>query len=213
MIPVERENKLYTNGKRCIISKAEEILFSFLSPGKVLDIGCGSGETALELKHKGYEVTGLDFSPVAVKLSEAKGIDCQVVDLDTGIPFDDDTFDTVWAGDIIEHVFDPIFVLREVKRVLVAGGQLLLSVPYDLNLSNRLKTMLGHSYQESVYKLYGQYKHHTFISMPMIREFLKDFVIKEIRYLVKFPKIKLNFVTKSKLFRCFTYTIMIKATI
>ncbi|KKN78820.1 hypothetical protein LCGC14_0345920 [marine sediment metagenome] len=215
MIPVERENNGYRTGKRCLISKAEEALFNFLgeSVSSILDIGCGSGEIMKRLQDDGHELTGLDFSPVAIGLAKQKGLNCKVHDLDTGIPYPDGAFNVVWAGDIIEHVFDPIFLMKEIKRVLVKGGQLLCSVPYDLNLVNRLRILFGYSYQEFIYRRYGQCKHHTFISLGLIKYMLNKagFVIKEIRYVVKFPKIGKEFITKSRSLNCFAYTMMISA--
>ena len=213
MKAVERENEQYGYGKRETLSKAEETLFSFLgrSKLKILDIGCGTGYVALVNKNNGHDVKGIDFSSVAVQQAVDLGIDCQVIDLDNGIPFEDNSFDVVWAGDVIEHVFDPIFLMKEVRRVLVEGGRLLCSFPYDLNLMNRLRVASGHSPHETLYKKYGQIKHHTFVSLPLIKYLLKDFTIKETRYLVKIPKVRDSYVTKSKLLLYFTYTIMIKA--
>ena len=36
-----------------------------------------------------------------------------------GIKFDDDQFDLVWAGDVLEHVFDPMYLLKEIRRVFI----------------------------------------------------------------------------------------------
>jgi SAM-dependent methyltransferase len=167
MIPREREDRLYKSGKRCEIAKEEGILFEYLDKisdrgSRVLDIGAGSGDITYKIKEKGFSVTGVDFSEEVVKLTRGLGLNCLVVDLDNGIPFDDGVFDIVWAGDIIEHLFDPIFVLKEVNRVLAPGGALLCTIQYDLKITTRLTALLGQSYQESVYRKYGQYKHHTF---------------------------------------------------
>lgn len=218
MRPKERENKLYRNGKRCEISKAEGILFKYLEKhvkkgSQILDIGCGSGEITQRIKEKGYEITGLDFSSVAVDLAKGLGLNCQVVDLDTGIPFDNDTFDVVWAGDVIEHVFDPIFVLKEVNRVLVSEGMLLCTIPYDVKLTTRLRILFGHSYQEGVYRKFGQYKHHTFFSIPLMKYMFKEASLQaqEMRFVIKFPKLRREFVSDSKALIYFAKTMAIRA--
>lgn len=220
MKPEEREDNLYRNGKRCQISLEEEALFELFdnnSPAgsKVLDVGCGSGEIAHVIKEKGYLVTGVDFSRIAIELARKQGVECQVLDLDTGIPFADDMFDTVWAGDVIEHVFDPIFVLKEIKRVMVPGGQLLCTLPYDLNLGTRLRIFFGHSYQENVYREYGQYKHHTFFSIPLMKYMLNEagFEPQDIKYLIRIPKTQIQYITKSRAMIYFANTIIIRATI
>ena len=218
MKPYERENNLYRSGKRCKISIPEKILFGYLDkyvdPGsRILDIGCGSGEITKKIKEKGYVVTGLDFSSVAVKLAKSLGLDCRLADLDNGIPYDNDTFDAIWAGDIIEHVFDPIFVLKEVKRVLVNRGLFLCTIPYDLRLSTRLKILFGHSYQESVYRKYYQYKHHTFFSMPLLRYMLKEssLDLREEQFVVSLPIFKKKIISKSRLLVYFAETIAIRS--
>jgi len=218
MRPKERENKLYRNGKKCEISKAEGILFKYLEKhvkkgSQILDIGCGSGEITLRIKEKGYEITGLDFSSVAVDLAKSLGLNCQVVDLDIGIPFDNDTFDVVWAGDVIEHVFDPLFVLKEVNRVLVSGGALLCTIPYDLKLTTRLRILFGHSYQEGVYRKFGQYKHHTFFSVPLMKYMFKEasLQVQEIRFVIKFPRLKREFISKNRALVYFAKTMAIRA--
>lgn len=218
MKPEEREDNLYRDGKRCQISLEEEVLLELLdnnSPAgsKVLDIGCGSGEIAHVINEKGYAVSGIDFSPVAIELARKQGINSQLADLDNGIPFDNNTFNIVWAGDVIEHVFDPIFVLNEINRVLVPSGQLLCTIPYDLNIATRLRVFFGHSYQENVYREYGQYKHHTFFSIPLMKYMLDTAGLKpqDIKYLIKIPKTKIQFVTKSRAMIYFANTMIIRA--
>ena len=124
MRPCEREDKRYTNGIRCRIDVEEKALFEFLEKyasksSVILDVGCGTGEISLEMQRSGYEIKGVDFSAVAIEIASKAGLDCQVVDVDGGLPFGDNSMDGIWATDCIEHVFDPIFVLREMNRVLV----------------------------------------------------------------------------------------------
>lgn len=158
-------------------------------------------------------MTGLDFSSIAIERAKGLGLDCQVADLDAGIPFDNSTFDTVWAGDVIEHLFDPVFVLKEVNRVLVPGGLLLCTIPYDLRLTTRLRILLGHSYQEITYKELGQYKHHTFFSIPLLKYMLKksSLQLQEIKYVIKFPKLKREFISTNRALVYFAKTMAVRA--
>jgi SAM-dependent methyltransferase len=63
--------------------------------GKVLDVGLGAGRHSLWLQDKGYEVTGFDLSPLAVKVSKLRGVkDVRVMDV-TDMRFPSAHFDTV----------------------------------------------------------------------------------------------------------------------
>ena len=178
-----------------------------------MDIGCGSGEVTQRIREKGYEVTGLDFSPIAVERAQERGLNCTVADLDSGIPLPDNMVQAVWAGDVIEHVFDPIFVLREVNRILVPGGHFLCTIPYDLSINIRIRILAGHSYQENTYKKFDQYKHHTFFSVPLMMQMFKDasLRIEQRRYVVRLPRTKREFICGSPALIWFTKTIAVRA--
>jgi SAM-dependent methyltransferase len=60
------------------------------------------------------------------------------VEFDGPLPFEDGSFDLVWAGEVIEHVADTARWLSEVRRVLVPGGRLVLTTPEH----GRLKLLL-----------------------------------------------------------------------
>lgn len=50
--------------------------------GRVLDVGCGAGRACLHLQHKGFDVVGIDLSPLAVKVCKERGVKrCRVMDL------------------------------------------------------------------------------------------------------------------------------------
>jgi SAM-dependent methyltransferase len=62
------------------------------------------------------------------------------------IPFEDESFDLAFCTEAIEHVLDPMFALREIRRVLAPGGLFVMTTPNQAKISNRLKlALLGES--------------------------------------------------------------------
>lgn len=103
--------------------------------GRILDLGCGSGEATVALSGMGAgEVVGIDISMVelvlAKKLFEECGIEATLVaGCAEALPFEESVFDFVFSPDVIEHVTDQGSYLKEARRVLRAGGQVLLNSP------------------------------------------------------------------------------------
>lgn len=94
---------------------------------KALDIGCGCGFLAEEFARAGFDVVGVDPSPVAVEAGQrhAAGqklsIDYQVA-AGESLPFAADGFDVAYCCDVLEHVSDLDEVIAETARVLKTGG-------------------------------------------------------------------------------------------
>ena len=205
MTPQDREDLLYRSGKRVFIDNEEKVLFEKfdkLYPNKkieALDIGCGSGEIMEILNSYGTITKGIDFSKEAIQVCKSKKLLAEQGDLDAGIKFDDNTFDLVWAGDVLEHVFDPMFLLKEIRRVLKKDGYLFFSIPNDLHISKRFLTLLGESYQYSAYKKSEAYKHHTFFSLNLLKFFFlkSNLQIIDLNRIIRIPKIKKKFITKN----------------
>ena len=96
---------------------------------EVLDVGCGTGVNAEEIRARGHRVVGMDLSPTAVGAFHGGGFRGVVADASVGLPFASDRFDLVFASEIIEHLVDGAAFLGELLRVLKPGGTLLLSTP------------------------------------------------------------------------------------
>ncbi|MDF2956151.1 MAG: 2-polyprenyl-3-methyl-5-hydroxy-6-metoxy-1 [Candidatus Alkanophagales archaeon MCA70_species_2] len=107
---------------------------------KVLDVGCGDGYVSSILVGDN-EVFGLDIAESAIEEARRRGIKAVVSNLES-IPFPDKSFDVILALDILEHLFDPIRVLREAGRVLKDDGILLVSVPNAANIYSRIIFLL-----------------------------------------------------------------------
>lgn len=106
-------------------------LITFFKKGDcVLDIGCGDGVVGEYLKDNlNLKIVGIDISKHAVEKAKKRGIDARVYSSEDRLPFNDHTFDAVFWGDNIEHLFDPLKTAKEIKRVLKKEGRLIMSCP------------------------------------------------------------------------------------
>jgi len=95
-----------------------------------LDIGCGAGTLLYQAKRHYSNVYGLDIA-VSEALKKQNG-QFKLLDVDvdkTGLPFENGSFDTISALDVVEHVFDPVSLVQETYRVLKRGGQAIYTTP------------------------------------------------------------------------------------
>lgn len=95
---------------------------------RILDIGCGTGATARDLRRYG-EVTACDLALLPLQYCRRRGLDELVVGDVLRLPFRDGSFDLAVALDLLEHVGDDIGAVRELHRVLKPGGRLVITVP------------------------------------------------------------------------------------
>lgn len=111
---------------------------------KVLDVGCGTGFFSSKIKEVARaEVYGIDFSKKALKHAKGYGIKTKRADLNSRIPFNNSEFDMVNCGEVIEHMYNPDNLLREIHRVLKPDGYLLITTPNLASWYNRIALLLG----------------------------------------------------------------------
>lgn len=116
----------------------EELRLPMLSlikdtPKRVLEIGCASGQTLAYLKERGAELTvGVEYSPeVAERARSRNGVDrviagnVETIDLD----FEENSFDLILVGHVLEHLVDPWTVLRRLRALLKPQGRLVGALP------------------------------------------------------------------------------------
>lgn len=98
-------------------------------PGaRLLEIGCGSGDQLAFLQGLGWQVEGLDVDPVAAGVASARGLKVHVGSLEEQC-FPARQFDAIVSSHVIEHVHDPVGLLRECSRILSPGGRLVIITP------------------------------------------------------------------------------------
>lgn len=124
-----------------------EVALSLLQGGeRLLDVGCWNGSFLARVERAGLysEFEGVDMVEAGVTEARRRGLTAQVVDLNRDpLPFPDAHFDGLTLLAVLEHVFDPYFMLREVHRVLRPGGELVIDVPNAASFSNRLRLLFG----------------------------------------------------------------------
>lgn len=112
---------------------------------KILDLGCFDGTFLSLVKNRNNNFYGLDANNYAIKQCRKKGIRVKQFFFNdvNKIPFPDNYFDLINAGEIIEHIYDTDFFLTEIKRLLRKDGLLLLSTPNIASLGRRFLLLLG----------------------------------------------------------------------
>lgn len=131
-----------------------------ITGGKLLDIGCADGEFSAPLIKEGFDCYGLEFVEKAMKESAEKGIKVTEGSFLERFPFEDNTFDIVFGGEVIEHTTDDSYFLSETARVLKDNGLLIISTPNLVSLGNRFRMLIGKlprfAYAEFHYRMYNK---------------------------------------------------------
>jgi SAM-dependent methyltransferase len=97
----------------------------FAPDARLLDVGCGTGWIADHFS----DYTGVDGSTEAVAAARERERAVTLHDVGEPLPFADESFDGVVMKDLLEHVADPVALVREVRRVLRPGGRVFASSP------------------------------------------------------------------------------------
>jgi len=116
-----------------------------LIPGnsKILELGVGNGEISNYLAEK-YEIYCIDYSKECLNQLSDKIKNKNLINLETEkIPYPDNFFDAVLAFEILEHLKNLDFAMKEIKRILKTGGYVFASTPNINWLPFRIKFLFG----------------------------------------------------------------------
>ena len=99
--------------------------------GRLLDIGCGYGFFLQEMRCRGWKVEGIEVSEVGGQfVRERWDIHVYSQPLES-LSLPENLFDVVTLFYVIEHLDDPLALLREVNRILKPGGLVFLRWPHS----------------------------------------------------------------------------------
>jgi 2-polyprenyl-3-methyl-5-hydroxy-6-metoxy-1,4-benzoquinol methylase len=110
--------------KKILAARAKDVGGACL---RILDVGCGTGQLMKEM-HQFGPVYGVDISQRAVAYCKARGLAPLIATADR-LPYGDETFDTIVALDVLEHLQDDRAGAKELARVLSANGTAVIAVP------------------------------------------------------------------------------------
>jgi SAM-dependent methyltransferase len=109
----------------------------------VLDLGCRTGALTQHYA-RGNWVVGVDVDRSALDVAKERlGIETVWADVEDELPFANESFDVVVAGEVLEHLADPAAAVQHVERVLRPGGRFVGSVPNAFRLKSRLRFVAG----------------------------------------------------------------------
>lgn len=105
--------------------------------GRLLDVGCGSGELLQGMERLGWDVEGIDVDPLAVENARRKGLRVCLGTLEAQ-EYPEQHFDAITMSHVIEHVHHPLSLLKECHRLLKAGGSFVSLTPNVRGLGHRM---------------------------------------------------------------------------
>jgi 2-polyprenyl-3-methyl-5-hydroxy-6-metoxy-1,4-benzoquinol methylase len=110
---------------RRIIDRQYRHLPRRIRGGRVLDIGFGDGGFLDNARAMGWRAVGTDFDPAVVENARRRGFDAHQGTVENV----EGPFDVITMNHVIEHLHDPMAVLRDCHRLLAPGGMLWLETP------------------------------------------------------------------------------------
>lgn len=131
--------------------------------GKYLDIGCFNSPMPIYLYHefKGCEVWGIDHAPKVIETLKARHNEINYLNMDITqpLPFENNFFDYIVAGELIEHLEDPQKFIDEMYRILKPNSILALSTPFEEMVKQEAvsEEHLWSYNEDDIYKLLGKF--------------------------------------------------------
>jgi ubiquinone/menaquinone biosynthesis C-methylase UbiE len=138
---------------------------------KVLDAAAGTGILSIEMSEHVSHITAIDIAPEMLNIAKEKSAKMQKhnIDFEIGdicnLRYDNKSFDTVVASNVLHLLFNPEIALQEISRVLIDRGKIIVAVGcYGANLRSKILS--------TIFALLGQ-KTNTRWSQKSFKEFVE----------------------------------------
>lgn len=103
-----------------------------LGVGRLLEIGCGKGALLEYARDRGWTTRGVEISEAAGRVAREKGLDVHIGPVET-MSTPPEPPDFVHMNHVLEHLADPVRVLRQVRELLAPGGIAVVEVPNEFD--------------------------------------------------------------------------------
>ena len=124
--------------------------------GKILDIGAGSGLFLREAVNLGYSATGIEPSLFLAKAGKKDGLDIIQGTFPENCPRK--KYDAIFLTDVIEHIADPLQMLKSIPKFLAPGGRVIVTTP---DVSSVMARVMGRRWWHYRIAHVGYYNKHT----------------------------------------------------
>lgn len=124
------------------LTKRCKAVMRYKNTGRLLDVGCATGEFLARARELGWQVCGVELSQHAADYARERAqLDVFVGELEDA-PFPDGSFDAVTMWNVFEHLFDPETSIQKISRLLTVGGIAVITIPnlhsLDLKLFGKI---------------------------------------------------------------------------
>ncbi len=134
-----RERLLMSPAYRLFLKLDGDVSFhTEIGTGRLLDVGCNEGRGLVLYRGNGFRPEGLEFNSRAAEVARSRGFmvyETDIADLRPSLPFD-----RIVLSNVLEHALDPKAMLAAIRRLLVPGGEVWISLP---NRRSWLRALFG----------------------------------------------------------------------
>lgn len=151
--------------------------------GRLLDVGCGSGEFLYQMRNFGWEPYGVEISQKSANIGNQHGLNIFCGELE-GADFPDNYFDVVVLSQTLEHVYSPGSYLEHIYRLLKPEGLLIIGVPNVGSLETQIFGRCCHALDVP--------RHLYFFTVTSLRRYLEKYGFEVEKVLSKKFSLPLN---------------------
>jgi ubiquinone/menaquinone biosynthesis C-methylase UbiE len=164
-----------------------------ISRATLLDVGCGDCDFTQRMAGVVKPIKIIVVDSVKVRLEHAQELGYEIVeaDLNSTLPFPDNSIDVIHVGDVIEHLNNTDTIVKEIKRVLTPVGYAIISTPNLASWHNIFALVRGRQPMTCMIsdEVIVQGMQEDDVTMPKHR---RIFTLAALKELVKYHRLKIT---------------------